>query len=53
MDILLTFFGSLAEPIRLALMGASLIICALFFRKLLAPSHHALADSAKADTSSK
>jgi len=53
MNILLTFFSSLAEPIRLALMGASLIIVAVFLRKLLAPSHSMLANSAKADVSTK
>jgi len=53
MNILLAFFGSLAEPLRLALMGASLIMGAVFLRKLLAPSHPALANSAKADASTK
>jgi hypothetical protein len=54
MDLLLTFFGSLAEPVRLALMGASLITGAVVLRKLLTRiQHSALTSPAKADASTK
>jgi len=41
MDIL-TFVGSLTEPVRLALMGSGLIIGALLLRKVLLFGHSAL-----------
>ncbi len=53
MNILLSLYGSLAEPVRLALMGTSLILVAVFLRKVLAPSHPSLTNTAKAEISSK
>lgn len=52
MDILLSFFASLAEPTRLLLVGGTLITGALLLRKLLlgATSLH---EPAKADSSAK
>jgi len=50
MNTLHEFFGSLAEPARLALMGASLMIGALLLRKLLLPVHSTLDSASKADT---
>jgi|HubBroStandDraft_3_1064219.scaffolds.fasta_scaffold03008_2 hypothetical protein len=49
MDMLLSFFGSIAEPARLALLGSSLIVGALLLRKLLLPGHNNLNDATKAD----
>jgi len=52
MNMLLTFFGSLAEPARLLLMGGILIAGALLLRKLL-PGTASLHESAKADAPAK
>jgi hypothetical protein len=53
MDIVLTFFASLAEPTRLVLMGSTLIVAALLLRKLLLPGQGSLPASAKADAEAK
>jgi hypothetical protein len=53
MNMLLTFFSSLAEPTRLALMGSTLIVGALLLRKLVIPGQHSLNGSAKADAQAK
>jgi hypothetical protein len=52
MNILLTFFDSLAEPTRLVLVGGILIAGALLLRKLL-PGTASLHESAKADAAAK
>jgi hypothetical protein len=52
MDIILSFFGSLAEPTRLALVGGILITGALLLRKLLLGTA-SLREPAKADASAK
>ena len=49
MPSLLAFFGSLAEPARLALMGMGLIFGALLLRRLLIPVQHTLRGPAKVD----
>jgi hypothetical protein len=53
MDMLLTFFGSLTEPVRLALIGGGLILGAFLLRRFLVTSHHALEATAKASASAK
>jgi hypothetical protein len=52
MNMVLTFFGSLAEPTRLVLVGGILIAGALLLRKLL-PGSASLQESAKADATAK
>ncbi len=52
MDIL-TFVGSLTEPVRLALMGSGLIIGALLLRKVLLFGHSALKPLPKANLSAR
>jgi hypothetical protein len=52
MDIILSFFGSLAEPTRLVLVGGILITGALLLRKLLLGTA-SLPEPVKADGSAK
>lgn len=52
MEIILTFFGSLAEPTKLVLVGGVLITGALLLRKLLLGTA-SLQASAKADAPAK
>jgi len=47
MNTLQAFFESLAEPARLALIGATLVASAVVLRKLLLPGHQTLDSAAK------
>jgi hypothetical protein len=53
MESLLAFFGSLAEPGRLALMGFSLISVALVLRKVFFPNPSPLNASTKASAQAR
>jgi hypothetical protein len=47
MNTVQAFFQSLAEPSRLALIGASFMFGAILLRKLLLPGHQILDSAAK------
>jgi hypothetical protein len=47
MNTLQAFFESLAEPARLALIGASFVVGAVLLRKLLLPGDNPLDSAAK------